>query len=170
MGGRFITVTNRSGVALDNSNNWLCVAGRYGLAAGPAGNFQISEPPPVTTFSARHRIPMVLPSIHWAALRSLVSCKRCAANFRSPPFTVVAIPTRCCSRTGRGQSANLCAGGCDSGLSTYAADLCRHRFIRSTSPIFAQQCRRRQFRRFLGFCGTNPGDDADDEQTAMAKV
>ena len=32
-------VTNRSGVSRNISNNWVCVAGRYGLTAGPGGYF-----------------------------------------------------------------------------------------------------------------------------------
>ena len=32
-------VTNRSGVFRSITNDWVCVAGRYGLAAGPAGHF-----------------------------------------------------------------------------------------------------------------------------------
>lgn len=37
--GGSAVVTNRSGVSRNISNNWICVAGRYGLAAGPAGYF-----------------------------------------------------------------------------------------------------------------------------------
>ena len=37
--GASATVTNRSGASLNVSNHWICVAGRYGLAAGPAGYF-----------------------------------------------------------------------------------------------------------------------------------
>ena len=37
--GGSATVTNRSGVACNITNQWVCVAGRYGLAAGPAGYF-----------------------------------------------------------------------------------------------------------------------------------
>jgi hypothetical protein len=33
------TITNRSGASRTITNSWLCVAGRYGLAAGPAGYF-----------------------------------------------------------------------------------------------------------------------------------
>lgn len=33
------TITNMTGVARAITNNWLCVAGRYGLAAGPTGYF-----------------------------------------------------------------------------------------------------------------------------------
>jgi hypothetical protein len=38
LGGSAI-LTNRSGVIRNVTNNWACVAGRYGLAAGPAGYF-----------------------------------------------------------------------------------------------------------------------------------
>ena len=34
------TMTAFSGATSNITNNWLCVAGRYGLAAGPAGHFQ----------------------------------------------------------------------------------------------------------------------------------
>jgi hypothetical protein len=37
--GGSATVTNLSGVSVNMTNNWVCVAGRYGLAAGPAGWF-----------------------------------------------------------------------------------------------------------------------------------
>ena len=37
--GGTATITNRSGVSRNLTNSWLCVAGRYGLAAGPAGYF-----------------------------------------------------------------------------------------------------------------------------------
>ncbi|HEX4123027.1 MAG TPA: discoidin domain-containing protein [Verrucomicrobiae bacterium] len=33
------TVTNRTGVSVNMTNDWVCVAGRYGVAAGPAGYF-----------------------------------------------------------------------------------------------------------------------------------
>jgi hypothetical protein len=33
------TITNRSGASRSITNAWVCVAGRYGLAAGPAGYF-----------------------------------------------------------------------------------------------------------------------------------
>jgi autotransporter-associated beta strand protein len=35
-----ISVTALSGTSMNISNNWICVSGRYGLAAGPAGYFQ----------------------------------------------------------------------------------------------------------------------------------
>jgi hypothetical protein len=38
--GGAVTVTNRSGVARTITNHWICVAGRYGLAAGPEGYFR----------------------------------------------------------------------------------------------------------------------------------
>ena len=37
--GGSAVITNRTGVSRSISNNWICVAGRYGLAAGPAGYF-----------------------------------------------------------------------------------------------------------------------------------
>jgi hypothetical protein len=37
--GGTATITNRSGVSRNITNKWICVAGRYGLAAGPAGYF-----------------------------------------------------------------------------------------------------------------------------------
>jgi hypothetical protein len=37
--GGSATVTNRSGASVNISNNWVCVAGRYGMAAGPSGSF-----------------------------------------------------------------------------------------------------------------------------------
>jgi hypothetical protein len=37
--GGSAVVTNRTGVSRNISNNWVCVASRYGLAAGPAGYF-----------------------------------------------------------------------------------------------------------------------------------
>lgn len=37
--GGSATITNRTGLALNITNNWVCVAGRYGLTAGPAGYF-----------------------------------------------------------------------------------------------------------------------------------
>ncbi len=37
--GGSTTVTNRSGVSRNVTNQWVCVAGRYGLAAGPGGYF-----------------------------------------------------------------------------------------------------------------------------------
>ncbi len=38
--GGSAVITNRSGVARSITNDWLCVAGRYGLAAGPSGYFK----------------------------------------------------------------------------------------------------------------------------------
>jgi len=38
--GASATITNRTGVARNVTNNWICIAGRYGLAAGPAGYFR----------------------------------------------------------------------------------------------------------------------------------
>jgi hypothetical protein len=37
--GGTAAITNRSGVSKNITNGWICVAGRYGLAAGPAGYF-----------------------------------------------------------------------------------------------------------------------------------
>lgn len=37
--GGSTNITNRSGTALDISNQWLCVAGQYGMIAGPGGHF-----------------------------------------------------------------------------------------------------------------------------------
>src|SRR5262249_53098454 len=37
--GASTTVTNRTGAARNITNNWVCVSGRYGIAAGPAGYF-----------------------------------------------------------------------------------------------------------------------------------
>jgi hypothetical protein len=37
--GGTATVTNRTGAARNITNNWVCVSGRYGIAAGPAGYF-----------------------------------------------------------------------------------------------------------------------------------
>jgi hypothetical protein len=37
--GGVTNVLNRSGIAFNITNNWVCVAGHYGLAAGPAGCF-----------------------------------------------------------------------------------------------------------------------------------
>lgn len=37
--GNSAIITNRTGVSRNVTNNWICVAGRYGLAAGPAGYF-----------------------------------------------------------------------------------------------------------------------------------
>jgi hypothetical protein len=37
--GGSATVTNRTGAARNITNNWVCVSGRYGIAAGPAGYF-----------------------------------------------------------------------------------------------------------------------------------
>jgi len=37
--GGAATVTNLSGVSVNMTNNWVCVAGRYGMAAGPGGYF-----------------------------------------------------------------------------------------------------------------------------------
>ena len=34
------TITNRTGASRNITNNWICVAGRYSLAAGPAGYFR----------------------------------------------------------------------------------------------------------------------------------
>jgi len=38
--GGSATITNRTGVARNVTNNWMCIAGRYGLAAGPSGYFR----------------------------------------------------------------------------------------------------------------------------------
>ena len=38
--GGSATLTNRSGVARNVTNDWVCVGGRYGLAAGPGGYFK----------------------------------------------------------------------------------------------------------------------------------
>jgi hypothetical protein len=38
--GGSATITNRSGASRNISNNWICVSGRYGVAAGPAGYFK----------------------------------------------------------------------------------------------------------------------------------
>jgi hypothetical protein len=38
--GGSATITNRSGASKNISNNWICVSGRYGVAAGPAGYFK----------------------------------------------------------------------------------------------------------------------------------
>lgn len=38
--GGSATLTNRSGVLRSVTNDWVCVAGRYGLAAGPGGYFK----------------------------------------------------------------------------------------------------------------------------------
>jgi hypothetical protein len=38
--GGSVTITNRSGASRSISNNWICVSGRYGVAAGPAGYFK----------------------------------------------------------------------------------------------------------------------------------
>lgn len=38
--GGSATVTNRSGAVRLVTNDWVCVAGRYGLAAGPGGHFR----------------------------------------------------------------------------------------------------------------------------------
>ena len=38
--GGSATLTNRSGVLRNITNDWVCVAGRYGLAAGPGGYFK----------------------------------------------------------------------------------------------------------------------------------
>ena len=38
--GGSATITNRTGAARNVTNNWICAAGRYGLAAGPAGYFR----------------------------------------------------------------------------------------------------------------------------------
>ena len=37
--GGSATITNRTGVSRAISNNWVCVSGRYGVTAGPAGYF-----------------------------------------------------------------------------------------------------------------------------------
>ena len=37
--GGSAAITNRSGASRSITNNWVCVAGRYGLVAGPAGYF-----------------------------------------------------------------------------------------------------------------------------------
>jgi hypothetical protein len=37
--GGLAAITNRSGASRNISNNWVCVSGRYGLAAGPGGHF-----------------------------------------------------------------------------------------------------------------------------------
>jgi hypothetical protein len=37
--GGSTTISNRSGTSRNITNNWVCVSGRYGLAAGPAGYF-----------------------------------------------------------------------------------------------------------------------------------
>ncbi|HWH68371.1 MAG TPA: immunoglobulin-like domain-containing protein, partial [Candidatus Sulfotelmatobacter sp.] len=42
--GGAVTVTNRSGFRQTISNNWVCVAGRYGMAAGPSGYFSYQAP------------------------------------------------------------------------------------------------------------------------------
>ncbi|HWI58103.1 MAG TPA: hypothetical protein VNZ22_12815, partial [Bacillota bacterium] len=42
--GSAVTVTNRSGFRQNVSNNWVCVAGRYGMAAGPSGYFSYQAP------------------------------------------------------------------------------------------------------------------------------
>lgn len=38
--GNSAAITNRSGASRNVTNNWICIAGRYGLAAGPAGYFR----------------------------------------------------------------------------------------------------------------------------------
>ena len=38
--GASAIITNRSGVTRNITNDWVCVAGRYGVAAGPAGYFK----------------------------------------------------------------------------------------------------------------------------------
>ncbi len=38
--GNSAAITNRTGAARNVTNDWICVAGRYGLAAGPAGYFR----------------------------------------------------------------------------------------------------------------------------------
>ena len=40
--GNSASITNRSGTAKNVTNNWVCVSGNYGLAAGPAGYFNYS--------------------------------------------------------------------------------------------------------------------------------
>ena len=42
--GNSATITNRSGTAVNATNSWICVAGHYGLAAGPAGYFNYKAP------------------------------------------------------------------------------------------------------------------------------
>ena len=37
--GGSATITNRSGVSKTISNGWICVAGQYGISAGPSGHF-----------------------------------------------------------------------------------------------------------------------------------
>jgi hypothetical protein len=37
--GGSATVSNRTGAVRNITNNWICVSGRYGIAAGPAGHF-----------------------------------------------------------------------------------------------------------------------------------
>lgn len=34
-----VTITNRTGVAKNITNNWICVSGQYGIASGPAGHW-----------------------------------------------------------------------------------------------------------------------------------
>lgn len=38
--GGSAAITNRTGASRNLTNNWICVAGRYGLTAGPAGYFR----------------------------------------------------------------------------------------------------------------------------------
>lgn len=38
--GGSVYITNRSGVVRNVTNDWVCVAGRYGMAAGPVGYFR----------------------------------------------------------------------------------------------------------------------------------
>jgi len=38
--GNAVTITNLGGVEQNATNNWVCVDGRYGVAAGPGGYFQ----------------------------------------------------------------------------------------------------------------------------------
>ncbi len=42
--GGSVVITNRSGAFQAISNSWVCVAGRYGMAAGPAGFFTYEAP------------------------------------------------------------------------------------------------------------------------------
>jgi hypothetical protein len=38
--GGSVTITNSSGASRNITNNWVCVSGNYGIAAGPAGYFR----------------------------------------------------------------------------------------------------------------------------------
>ncbi len=55
------------GVALNISNNWLCVAGRYGLAAGPAGNFKYQTAASYNILGAAQDTLQFLPSNSWGS-------------------------------------------------------------------------------------------------------